>query len=195
MHLIGQKLLFIYAILPVVGKIEKTGAGHIIINLHWIKGKGGDEVKVVLDVNPSYAETTVTIHCNRVDEMVKNLIQILQDKQPQFIIGKKDEMHYILRPEEIHSFRADGDVVQAITDQGAFVIKERLYELEEMLPASQFVRISKSVIANLYELRRFEASFNGSLCVYFKSGEKEYVSRHYVKRIKKALKMNRREKG
>nr|WP_225989124.1 LytTR family transcriptional regulator DNA-binding domain-containing protein [Peribacillus frigoritolerans] len=35
------------------------------------------------------------------------------------------------------------------------------------------------------ELSRFEASFNGTLCVYFRSGEKEYVSRHYVQGIRK----------
>src|SRR5690606_32535458 len=38
---------------------------------------------------------------------------------------------------------------------------------------------------------RFEASFNGTLCVYFKSGVKEYISRRYVHAIKKALKKNR----
>nr|WP_238988511.1 LytTR family transcriptional regulator DNA-binding domain-containing protein [Peribacillus frigoritolerans] len=41
------------------------------------------------------------------------------------------------------------------------------------------------MIANLDELSRFEASFNGTLCVYFRSGEKEYVSRHYVQGIRK----------
>ncbi|MDQ7864822.1 LytTR family DNA-binding domain-containing protein [Peribacillus frigoritolerans] len=51
-------------------------------------------------------------------------------------------------------------------------MKERLYELERDLPGNQFVRLSKSVIANLDELSRFEASFNGTLCVYFRSGEK-----------------------
>ncbi|MED4694591.1 LytTR family DNA-binding domain-containing protein [Peribacillus frigoritolerans] len=59
------------------------------------------------------------------------------------------------------------------TKQGIFEMKERLYELERELPGNHFVRLSKSVIANLDELSRFEASFNGTLCVYFRSGEKD----------------------
>jgi DNA-binding LytR/AlgR family response regulator len=73
------------------------------------------------------------------------------------------------------------------------LLKEKLYELEKLLPSNKFVR-AKSVIANLHELSRFEASFNGTLCVYFKSGVKEYVFRRYVHAIKKALKMNRGKK-
>lgn len=78
------------------------------------------------------------------------------------------------------------------TKQGIFEMKERLYELERDLPGNQFVRLSKSVIANLDELSRFEASFNGTLCVYFRSGEKEYISCHYVQGIKKAFQWKRK---
>ena len=81
----------------------------------------------------------------------------------------------------------------AVTSKGSYKVKEKLYELEKGLPANRFIRLSKSVIANLYELSHFEASFNGTLCVHFKSGAKEYVSRHYVSKIKEALKMNRRK--
>ncbi|MGJ3197680.1 LytTR family transcriptional regulator DNA-binding domain-containing protein [Peribacillus frigoritolerans] len=48
------------------------------------------------------------------------------------------------------------------------------------------------MIANLDELSRFEASFSGTLCVYFRSGEKEHVSRHYVQGIKKAFQWKRK---
>ena len=65
--------------------------------------------------------------------------------------------------------------------------------LKKFFRASKFIRLSKSVIANLHELSHFEASFNGTLCVYFKSGTKEYVSRTYVNTIKESLKMNRRK--
>lgn len=52
------------------------------------------------------------------------------------------------------------------TKQGIFEMKERLYELERDLPGNQFMRLSKSVIANLDELSRFEASFSDLMCVF-----------------------------
>ncbi|MFF2447564.1 LytTR family DNA-binding domain-containing protein [Neobacillus sp. NPDC058068] len=101
-------------------------------------------------------------------------------------------MQHILKPVDIHYFHMENEHVVAVTETDSFILKEKLYELEALLPSSKFIRLSKSVIANLHELSRFEASFNGTLCVYFKSGKKEYVSRTYVPVIKEALKLNRR---
>ena len=55
-------------------------------------------------------------------------------------------------------------------------LKQRLYELEEILPTS-FFRINKSAFANERGLERFVTSFNGAVDVIFKCGYKEYVSR------------------
>jgi DNA-binding LytR/AlgR family response regulator len=156
--------------------------------------KEAGRMKVSLDIDSDYDETIVTIHCKEVDDTIKEILDFLKGMETEFIVGKNGDMHYILKPNEIHFFRAHGDSVEAVTAEGTFKLKEKLYELEKLLPSNKFVRISKSVIVNLYELSRFEASFNGTLCVYFKSGVKEYVSRRYVHAIKKALKMNRGKK-
>ncbi len=96
----------------------------------------------------------------------------MKGQETEFIVGKKGDMQHILKPVDIHYFHAKGDAVLAVTPEGAFKLKEKRYELEQFLPSKRFVRLSKSVIANLYELSRFEASFNGTLCVHFKSGGK-----------------------
>lgn len=49
------------------------------------------------------------------------------------------------------------------------------------------MRFSKSVVGNINNIDRFELSFNGNLCVYFHSGNKEYISRKYVSSIKEVL--------
>jgi len=68
-------------------------------------------------------------------------------------------------------------------------IRMKLYEVEEILSSHHFMRFSKSVIGNLNRIQRFELSFNGNLCVYFTSGNKEYISRKYVANIKNRLEM------
>ncbi|KMY55308.1 histidine kinase [Bacillus sp. FJAT-27231] len=150
-------------------------------------------MKVSVDIDEDYEETKVTIQCKEVDDSIKNILDFLKGREIEFIVGRDGDMQHILKPANIHYFYSRKDEVFAVTADGEFKVKEKLYELEQLLSSRQFVRLSKSVIANLYELSHFEASFNGTLCVHFKSGKKEYVTRHYVSSIKEALKMNRRK--
>ncbi|OCA81255.1 LytTR family DNA-binding domain-containing protein [Pseudobacillus wudalianchiensis] len=150
-------------------------------------------MKVSVDIDDNYEETKVTIQCKEVDDSIKDILDFLKGREIEFIVGRDGDMQHILKPANIHYFYSRKDEVFAVTADGEFKVKEKLYELEQLLSSRQFVRLSKSVIANLYELSRFEASFNGTLCVHFKSGKKEYVTRHYVSSIKEALKMNRRK--
>lgn len=152
-------------------------------------------MKISLNIDEKFDETKITIECKALDSSIQTIIDLAKEKGVEFLIGKNGEMQHIIKPTDIHFFHADNNTVNAVTMEGSFALREKLYELEEILPASKFIRLSKSVIGNLHEMSRFEASFNGTLCVYFKSGKKEYVSRMYVKTIKEALKMNRREKS
>ncbi|MEQ2525077.1 LytTR family transcriptional regulator [Robertmurraya yapensis] len=150
-------------------------------------------MKLILNIDKVFKETKITIEGPIVDNDIQELIDFIHGREQQFLIGKKGEMQHILKHEDIHYFHTENDHVIAVTETDSYILKEKLYELEEMLPSKKFIRLSKSVIANLHELSHFEASFNGTLCVYFKSGKKEYVSRTYVPVIKESLKLNRRK--
>ena len=63
-------------------------------------------------------------------------------------------------------------------------LKQRLYELEELLPSS-FIRINKSSLANQARLERFSVCFSGAVDAIFKCGYKEYVSRRCFAEIKR----------
>lgn len=149
-------------------------------------------MKVSLNIDSDVKETLITIDCSEMDSSIQEILDFLKGQELDFMVGKDGEMQHILKPADIHYFHATPAGVAAVTANGSFLVKEKLYELEELLPSNRFIRLSKSVIANLHELSRFEASFNGTLAVYFKSGTKEYVSRTYVNGIKEALKMKRR---
>lgn len=152
-------------------------------------------MKVSLNIDTDFIETKVIIETPTLDDSVQEVLDFIKGRDTEFLVGKVDEMQHILKPQDIHFFHTENESVFAVNASGSFKLKEKLYELEKILPSTKFIRLSKSVIANLHELSRFEASFNGTLCVYFKSGAKEYVSRTYVSAIKEALKMNRRRNG
>ena len=50
-----------------------------------------------------------------------------------------------------------------------------------------FVRINQSCIANINQIKKFSASFNGFLQVHFKNGYIDYVSRRELKNVKERV--------
>ncbi|WP_042458773.1 LytTR family DNA-binding domain-containing protein [Neobacillus dielmonensis] len=150
-------------------------------------------MKLFLNIDKALKETKVTIEAPEMDENIQELIDSISGREQQFLIGKKGEMQHILKPDDVHYFHAENEQIIAVTGADSFIVKEKLYELEALLPSKKFIRLSKSVIANLNQMSRFEASFNGTLCIHFKSGKKEYVSRTYVPAIKELLQLNRRK--
>ena len=71
------------------------------------------------------------------------------------------------------------------TEKTVYRCKEKLYELEELLENSSFVRISKSCILNIDYLESVKAVFNGKLEALLSNGEKVIINRHYVSAFKK----------
>lgn len=63
-------------------------------------------------------------------------------------------------------------------------LKQRLYELEQQLPAT-FIRINKSALANECRLDRFYTAFSGAVDAIFQGGYREYVSRRCFAEIKR----------
>jgi DNA-binding LytR/AlgR family response regulator len=81
----------------------------------------------------------------------------------------------------------DGKVC-AVCETETLQLKQRLYEVEAMLPET-FVKINQSCLANLRKVERFDASVSGTLMLRFRNGYTDYVSRRQLKFIKERLGM------
>ncbi|WP_045524719.1 LytTR family transcriptional regulator DNA-binding domain-containing protein, partial [Neobacillus niacini] len=68
------------------------------------------------------------------DEHIQELIDFIYGREQQFLIGKKGEMQHILKPDDIHYFHTENDHIIAVTEIDSFILKEKLYELEALLP-------------------------------------------------------------
>lgn len=78
----------------------------------------------------------------------------------------------------------DGKTYAIDSSGKRYRLKQRLYELEAILP-SAFIRINKSALANEDHLDRFSAAFSGAVDAIFKCGYREYVSRRCFAAIKR----------
>lgn len=74
------------------------------------------------------------------------------------------------------------------TIDGTYKIKYKLYELEELLNNQRFIRISKSCIINIDQVKYFNIGILNTILVELKDNTKEIVTKKYFKPIMKLLK-------
>ena len=102
-----------------------------------------------------------------------------------FLMGYRDDEMRKLAFQEIECITImERKVIAIDTDGKQYSLKERLRDLEEVLP-SYFVRINKSTLANEHCIERFDAVFSGGVDAVFRCGYREYVSRRCFAEIKR----------
>lgn len=114
------------------------------------------------------------------------LIEKLCSQDELALVGYKDNEFTSLNVSDIECFYTQNDKVYAKTNEDTYLIKKRLYELDEMYQGI-FTFINQGCLANLKKIHHFEASIGGSLLVVFKSGYKDYVSRRQIKIVKERI--------
>lgn len=144
-------------------------------------------MQVEIQIDNSYAEPKIIIMTASMTDDVNNIVKKLSESVPQIISGSKDEKIEVLEQTDLIRIYTNGGKAFAVTDKGEYILRLRLYELEERLNPHQFIRISNSEIINLKKVSNFDLSFTGTICVKLSNGTVTYVSRRYVSKIKKML--------
>ena len=113
-------------------------------------------------------------------------IELLCYQDSNLIIGYDNKIIKELNPIEIECFYTQNEKIYARTNNKDYLVKKRLYELNEMLKDS-FIYINQGCLVNIKKIDHFDASISGTLLIYLKSGFKDYVSRRQIKNIKERL--------
>ena len=112
-------------------------------------------------------------------------IESLISKHTDRIPGYTEDDIKMLSVSEIECVTVlDGKTYAIDATNRRYRLKQRLYELETVLPPS-FIRINKSTLANEARLDRFAVTYAGSVDAVFKCGYTEYVSRRCFAQIKR----------
>lgn len=143
-------------------------------------------MKIKIDIDEKHSDQVIIIQTPTWSKDLDDIISYIKKKNNR-ILGTKNEQTIVLQPEEIDFIYAENRRVYAAIGKERVVVQMKLYEAEQQLSAENFMRFSKSVVGNVDNIDRFELSFNGNLCVYFHSGNKEYITRTYVSTIKNRL--------
>lgn len=149
-------------------------------------------MKIDIDINENYKETTVVIKAKELNDQVSEIIENLKGHKPSTITGTQNQKIYVLNPLDIHLFYSESGKVYAKTEDQRYEIKQKLYEIEDHLEGSSFIRISKSAIVNIKQIKNIEVFFNGSLVVKLNNGHEEVISRRFVSKVKEFIGMGGR---
>ena len=130
-------------------------------------------------------EEEIVIYAHQKNEMIFEIERMAQEK-PLQMTGFLNEEIVRLEPQDIYCFTVEGGRLYAIGENEKYLIKARLYNIEEILDKN-FIKINQSSIANVKKIQKFDASISGTLKVIFKNGHTDYVSRRNVKNVKERL--------
>lgn len=145
-------------------------------------------MKVRIELDPQMDEPEMIIRAPRLTEDVARLQQLILEQKMTPLIFYKDRSEYFVDVSEILFFETDGEKIYGHTREEAYEVRQKLYELEEILPVA-FCRVSKSTIVNTKQIYSIEKSFSGTSTVNFYQTHKQvHVSRHYYQLLKERLK-------
>ena len=144
-------------------------------------------MKVYVEIDEKCEETEVIIKANQMTDEISRLFYKLSDVEETIITGIQGERAALLKPKDIIRFYSSNQRVYAQTLESEYIVKFRLYELEERLESNSFVRISNTDIINLNQVIDRDLSFKGSICIKLKGNIECFVSRRYLSGIKKVL--------
>ena len=151
-------------------------------------------IKVRTNISNEFDEIEVIINSpeknKQVAEIEEKVLNITQGNI-ETIIGQKGNDIFVINVSDIIMFYSEDKNNYCKTSDGVFLIKEKLYFLEENLSNNQFIRISNSAIINIDKVECFNMSFVGSIIVKLKDGSEEYVSKRKISSVMKFLKERR----
>ena len=139
--------------------------------------------KLIIDKNAD-EEIIAIVHApSSLTQQIEDLVCSYSGAES--IMGYRDDEMRKLELSEIECITIiDRKVIAIDTDGNHYSIKDRLRDLEDILP-SYFIRINKSTLANEHRIQRFDAVFSGGVDAVFRCGYREYVSRRCFAEIKR----------
>jgi len=139
-----------------------------------------------IEIREEKKERKVIIECRKIDEQILRLrahLELFNNK----LQAKTDSGSCLVNAMDALYFESVDDKVFLYTEVSVMEVRQRLYELEELLSGKDFLRISKSVIVNINKITALRPELNRTLLLTMCNGEQLVVSRTYVKAFRGLL--------
>lgn len=142
-------------------------------------------MKIVIEEPQDGEEEKIIFKCR---QMTPELLRIIAQLKAQdaLVAYEGNEIHRI-RPSAVFYIEVVDNKTFLYCKGKVYESKQKLYELEECLINSDFLRVSKSVMLNLSKIKSLSPALSGRFEAILDNGEKTVISRQYVNDLKKRL--------
>lgn len=144
-------------------------------------------MKISLKINSKYKVPEIHVCSSENTAEIRNLYHTVKEAVEENLVAYQDKEAVSIRCRDVIRIFSANKFVYLETADARLRIKERLYEMEEKLDKTRFVRISNSEIVNLRKIKRMDTSITGTIKMYLEGEIETYVSRRYVSKIKTAF--------
>ena len=143
-------------------------------------------MNVTITENPALDDIEVSVACPRIDERVQRIVASL-GAFDRVLIGERDGATFRVGVEDVcYAETVDGKTFLYTAD-AVYQTPLKLYELEERLAGTEFVRASKQMLVNFDHVASIRPALNARLQLMLDNGEAVIVSRQYAPAIKRKL--------
>lgn len=147
-------------------------------------------MKISLKINQKYTVPEIHICSSENTAEIRKLYHTVKEAVEENLVAYQDKESVSIKCGDVIRIFSANKLVYLETAEGQYRIKERLYEMEEKLEKTKFVRISNSEIVNLKKIKRMDTSITGTIKMYLQGDIETYVSRRCVSKIKAAFEEN-----
>ncbi|MCR5717153.1 MAG: LytTR family transcriptional regulator DNA-binding domain-containing protein [Lachnospiraceae bacterium] len=135
-------------------------------------------MKLIKTKDEQLKENYLELHYRSIDEETKAVLARLTS-QLQYVDGVSEEKHEAVALTDVFYFESVDHKTFAYTADHCVEMREALRDLAEAYENAGFVRISKSVIVNLYQIKKLQGDLNMRVKLYMKNGEVLVMNRSY----------------
>ena len=143
-------------------------------------------MKISINIDPALKDTEITVSCGGITPEIEKLIAALRMMDQQMTVTANGES-YILDVSEIAYVESVDRKTFIYTKDSCYESKLKLYEIEEQLCRSGFIRASKSCLVHIRFIRSLKNEINHKIRITLENGEQLIVSRQYAEELKERL--------
>lgn len=143
-------------------------------------------MKTKIEIIGSTEEEMICFRVYALTAEVKQKVRQIRELEST-LYAKKNEATFKLSYSDIFYIESVDKKTFIYTQEEVYNVAERLYQLEEILPARTFLRVSKAMIVNLDKMMRITPSLSGRFEAVLQNQEKISISRSYVRKMKETL--------
>ena len=111
---------------------------------------------------------------------------VSEERNKRIVVRVKNEIK-IIQTQEVRYFEAEDDYISIHTQEGKFLKKMTMKQLEESLDPEKFARVHRSYLVNLQEVAGLEPYEKESFLLRLRSGQKIPVSKSGYARLRQVL--------